>query len=103
MFSDLFRARGAASRRPAARPLSLLCLEDRTVPAIIGFAAGAETVPTVNVYDTTGNLIITFNAYPGFGGGVHVAVGDVTGDGVPDVVTGAGAGGGAHVKIFDGA
>ncbi|HXV77871.1 MAG TPA: FG-GAP-like repeat-containing protein, partial [Candidatus Polarisedimenticolaceae bacterium] len=44
----------------------------------------------------------SLTAYPGFTGGVRVATGDVNGDGVVDLVTGAGEGAGSHVKVFDG-
>jgi len=67
----------------------------------VGAGPGGE--PRVNVYDATGALVRSFLAYDaGFRGGVHVASCDVTGDGVPDVITGPGFGGGPHVRIFDG-
>jgi hypothetical protein len=44
-----------------------------------------------------------FRAYnPYFGGGVRVAAGDVTGDGVPDIVTAPGIWSGPDIRIFDG-
>lgn len=48
-------------------------------------------------------LLTTFSPYPGFGGGVHVAVGEVTGDAFDDVITAPGFGGGPHIKVYDGA
>jgi hypothetical protein len=105
----LNRARGRPGRRQAGTRAErgrweLTRLEDRTVPAI-GFATGAGpglNGSPVSLYDTTCTLIATFQAYPGFGGGAHVALGDVNGDGVKDLITGAGAGGTPHVKVFDG-
>jgi hypothetical protein len=69
------------------------------------FAAGTGTggSPLVKVYNPNGTFKGSFFAYdPGFRGGVTVAVGDITGDGIPDIVTGTGPGGGPDVRIFDG-
>jgi len=73
-------------------------------PPIEAVGSGPGGAPEVKVYDANGVLRTSFLAYDaGFRGGVRVAVGDVNGDGVPDVVTAAGPGGGPHVKVFDGA
>jgi hypothetical protein len=65
--------------------------------------AGPGGRPVVRVFDgRTGEMIQSFLAYdPSFRGGVHVAAGDVDGDGIADIITGAGPGGGPHVKVFN--
>lgn len=65
---------------------------------------GPSNTPLVQVFDgLTADVIRQFLAYtPAFVGGVYVAAGDVNGDGIADIITGAGAGGGPHVKVFDG-
>jgi predicted outer membrane repeat protein len=48
-------------------------------------------------------LLGSFFAYaPSFTGGVRVAIGDVNGDGILDIITGPGAGGGPQVTVVDG-
>lgn len=65
--------------------------------------AGAGGGPHVRQWDHDGTEINGMFAYaPAFGGGVRVAVDDLTGDGWGDIVTGAGPGGGSHVRAFNG-
>lgn len=74
---------------------------DGRADIITGPGAGGR--PVVRVFDgLTGNMIQSFLAYdPEFLGGVNVAAGDVNGDGVDEIITGAGPGGGPHVKVFN--
>jgi hypothetical protein len=66
-------------------------------------APGAGRPSQVRVLNpTTGAEKFSFLAYPGFQGGAQVATGDVTGDGVLDVIVGAGSGGGPHIRVIDG-
>lgn len=66
--------------------------------------AGAGTQTRVKIFDGASHTIISdFVPYDAkFTGGVYITAGDVTGDGVPDVVTSADVGGGPHVQIFNG-
>jgi uncharacterized repeat protein (TIGR01451 family) len=67
-------------------------------------AKGPGGSPEVRVWSLQGENLIEvtrFLAYdPAFAGGVAVAVGDVTGDGVSELITGAGPGGGSHVRVW---
>jgi hypothetical protein len=73
--------------------------------AIYATGAGAGGMPLVQVFDRgTGELRLSFLAFDaGFRGGVSVAIGNLTGNGTPDIVVAAGVGGQAHIKVFDGA
>jgi hypothetical protein len=84
--------------------LPTLQLGMRNVPNIsYAVAAGVGGGPNVKVYDQENTLKFNFFAYdPGFRGGVVVATGDLTGDGIKDVVTGTETGA-PHIKVFDGA
>ena len=107
---------------PALRP-RMERLESRETPAVffggvriasadvtgdsvadIVTAAGPGGAPHVRVMNgATGKDSLNFLAYDAsFSGGAFVAAGDVTGDGLADIVTGAGEGGSPQVKVFDG-
>jgi hypothetical protein len=77
----------------------------RAITPLTAVGEGPGGSPTVKVYSGLGGALTqTITAYaPAFASGVRVAVGDLTGDGIPDIVTGAGPGGGPHVKVFSGA
>jgi predicted outer membrane repeat protein len=69
----------------------------------LSVAAGPGMEPRVNVYNSAGALIRSFNAYESsFRGGVHVVTTDVNGDTVPDTITSPGLGGGPVVRVWDG-
>lgn len=58
--------------------------------------------PDVRVFDARGSVQLRFDAFdPKFRGGVRLGVGDVTGDGLPEIVVGAGPDGGPQVRVFD--
>jgi glucose/arabinose dehydrogenase len=66
-------------------------------------AAGAGGGPHVRVFSLASGLteVAGFYAYaPSFNGGVTVAVADLDGDGLGEIITGAGPGGGPHVRAF---
>lgn len=66
-------------------------------------AAPASGSGRVQVWDAANQQLKGYaDPYPGFAGGISVALGDVNGDGTLDVATAAGQGGGPRVTLFDG-
>ncbi len=66
---------------------------------------GPRGVPNVAIFDSANNrLIRTITVFdPNFTGGVRVATGDLTGDGIEDVLAASGPGGPPTVKAYNGA
>jgi subtilisin-like proprotein convertase family protein len=86
-----------------------------TLPINFAVGSGAGGSPDVQVFTRTGAPGARFTPFPagfngqvdpnspGFTGGIRVAVGDVTGDGVDDYVVGTGPTISTFVKVYDGA
>jgi parallel beta-helix repeat protein len=75
------------------------------VPVVYFAATGTgRQSSVVTIFDArTGQVVFSFRPYgPRFRGRVRVAVGDVNGDGVPDIVVGPGPGANRPVLVFDG-
>jgi hypothetical protein len=81
--------------------LSLFCT---SVSAEIIVGAGPGAGPHVKAFSAiSGAETNSFSPYSAsFQGGVRVATGDVNGDGLAEIITGAGPGAGPHIKVFDG-
>jgi uncharacterized protein YkwD len=70
---------------------------------IYAVGSNAGTQATVTVYDAaTGAVKFTLNPYGSFGGGARVAVGDLAGNGVPDVIVAPGPGMSPEIKVYNG-
>ncbi len=78
------------------------CDLDKNGMAEIIVSLGSRAPPYVYVFNHYGDLLFRFLAYHhSFRGGVNIACGDVDGDGLMEIITGAGPGGGPHLRIFD--
>ena len=99
----------ASDARPVVTAAPIAPAAQKTPPRpararqLLAVGADAGGPPRVRVYDPDGGLrfdLLAFDA--SFSGGVRVAVGDVNGDGYPDVVAASGPGGPPLVRVFDG-
>ncbi len=95
---DTCLQRGGVDARNAQPDFNRDGIADVVTVSQVGIA------PYVKVIDgRTGSTLLDIVAYePSFKGGLRVAVGDLNGDGVPDIVTVPGAGMAVNVRAFDG-
>ncbi|NQV28252.1 MAG: FG-GAP repeat protein [Rhodopirellula sp.] len=73
------------------------------VQSFVVVGSGPNAPSRVQAFDPlTGNLVHDIQPFGQFQGGIRVAAGDVTGDGVSDIIVGTGENSNPHVKVFDG-
>ncbi len=73
---------------------------DKTIEIITGTRHGGG--PQIRIFNWSGKVESQFFAYnKNFYGGVNVTCGDLDGDKIDEIITGAGPGGGPHVRIFN--
>ena len=72
---------------------------------VYAVGTGQGGSPVVNVYHAkTNQFLYSFLAFDaGFHGGVRVAMGDVNGDQIPEIIVTPGPGGGPNVRVFNSA
>ncbi|MFH0805089.1 MAG: S8 family serine peptidase, partial [Patescibacteria group bacterium] len=89
----------ATTFRGGVRVASGSILENNTTGIVTSVSQGGA--PHVRVFDRAGVVKSQFYAYATtFRGGVNVAVGDVDGDGVAEIVTGT-VSGAPHIRVFN--
>jgi hypothetical protein len=87
--------------RPGLVLIAFLSLTQWSTADVVT-GSGSGVAGNVRVFEGA-TQVSSFLPYGGFTGGVRVATGDINGDGLADIITGAGAGApGGHVKVFDG-
>ena len=65
----------------------------------IGVDYGGSSVVQINYNNGTNLCFFAYSA--AYTGGVRVALGDINGDGIDELITGTGIGGAPHVKVFN--
>jgi uncharacterized repeat protein (TIGR01451 family) len=95
-----------SSPTPDPNPANNSATAQTAISPILVFATGADAggVALVNVYDgATGAFKFSLAPFGFlFRGGVRVAVADITGSGVPDIICAPGPGGGPLIQVYDG-
>ncbi len=95
------------------QPRSFTVADGKTVTGVVfgtpggkndSFAVGTIGIAgPVRILDSNGNPKFDLNPFPNSVGGSRAATGDVTGDGIADIIIGVGPGATGPVLVFDGA